>query len=189
VDVDNDGDKDVIYIGVRGGDLRGVNWYENIGGTELIYTDVIGIRDVELLIPQDWLGDGSSFNVVFTDGTNIHASRIYTNTYWSNQPAPVGRLTVRGIGGQFDTDSPFIDNYMISPRGESDIDFSSSVSDEKESTVRVFPTPTSRYVHFESSEIYTEATVFDIAGTNFIDYRDENISQLDLNELNAGIYY
>ncbi len=156
--------------------------------TEETEADVIEIRDVELLNPQDWLGDGSSFNVVFTDGSNIHASRIYTNTYWSNQPAPVGRLSVRGIGGQFDTDSPFFDNYMISPRWESDIDFLSNVSDEKESTVRVYPNPTSRYVHIESSDVYTQAMVYSMAGSNLIDYNDSEITQLDLNELNAGIY-
>lgn len=90
--------------------------------TEDTESSLITIKNVSLVDPLDWFGDGSSFNVEFTDGTNVHTVRIDNDTYWADQPAPTGNVyDIIGIGGQFDNSDPYTEGYQIFPRYESDI--------------------------------------------------------------------
>ena len=84
----------------------------------------VTLNNVSLVDPSVWYGDGTSFNVEFTDGTITHTVRIDNDTYWANQPPPVGdAFTVIGIGGQFDNSEPYDSGYQLFPRYESDIVF------------------------------------------------------------------
>ena len=74
-----------------------------------------------LVNPGDWAGDGTSFNVDITDGTNTYTMRIDNDVNLSDQPAPTGAFDVIGIGGQFDNSTPFNSGYQILPRYIPDI--------------------------------------------------------------------
>ncbi len=84
-------------------------------------SELIRINGVSLVEPSEWTGDGSSFNVNITDGVNNYTMRIDNDVNLSNQPAPVGDFDVIGIGGQFDSSSPFDGGYRILPRYIPDI--------------------------------------------------------------------
>ena len=84
-------------------------------------SSVVKLENLSLVDPTEWLGDGSSFNVNVTDGTNTYAIRIHSNTDISSLGAPEGLMSITGIGGQFDPDAPFLEGYQLLPRYEGDI--------------------------------------------------------------------
>ena len=64
------------------------------------------IKNLTLVNPSEWKGDGSSFNVTLTDGlTNLLC--IDDNTDISSGPASGTKLSLMGLGGQFDSTDPF----------------------------------------------------------------------------------
>ena len=81
----------------------------------------IKIECVELVDASEWEGGGNNFNVNFTDGTNTFVVRIDNDTELSNTSAPVGKVDIIGIGGQFDGSSPFTDGYQLFAFNDSDI--------------------------------------------------------------------
>lgn len=85
-------------------------------------SSLIIIENVDFIDASQWLGDGSSFNVEVTDGTNNYQVRIHENSNLSNLSIPEGLKSITGIGGQFDQDAPFDSGYLLLPRYVEDID-------------------------------------------------------------------
>ena len=85
---------------------------------------LVTLRDLTLLDPSQWRGDGSSFNVDFrTPAGDTVVIRIDNESPLSSVAAPdPGTYTITGIGGQFDRESPFDSGYQLFPRYIEDID-------------------------------------------------------------------
>ena len=88
-------------------------------GTE---SSLVKIENLSLVDPSEWEGDGGSFNVMVTNGSDEFQLRIWSATDMSELPAPQGLMSVTGIGGQFDQSSPFTEGYQLQPRYISDIE-------------------------------------------------------------------
>lgn len=84
-------------------------------------SQLVRVNGVTMVDPSQWAGDGSSYNVEITDGTNNFVLRIDSDSEVASMAAPTGSFDVIGIGGQFDNESPFTEGYQIFPRFNSDI--------------------------------------------------------------------
>jgi len=81
------------------------------------------IECVTLVDPTQWTNSGSGFNVdIMTGAGNVVQMRIDADTDVYGTTAPTAEFTVIGIGGQFDSDSAYLEGYQLLPRYIADID-------------------------------------------------------------------
>ena len=84
-------------------------------------SDLIRFDNATLVNPAQWTGTGSGFNVDVTNGVDTIQVRIDNDVNLYSQPAPTGTFSVCGIGGQFDSSSPYTSGYQLLPRYIADI--------------------------------------------------------------------
>lgn len=82
---------------------------------------VIKLECVSIIDPSEWSPGGSGFTVTVTDGTNEYDVRIDADVELFNEPAPQGSFDIAGIGGQFDSSSPYDSGYQLLPRYNADL--------------------------------------------------------------------
>jgi hypothetical protein len=82
---------------------------------------VATLKCVELVDPSQWTNSAPSFEVDITTGSVVYTMRIDANTDLFLTDAPVGSFLVSGIVDQRDFESPYFEDYRISPRYQSDI--------------------------------------------------------------------
>ncbi len=87
-------------------------------GTE---NELVRLSCVKLLTPGDWPADGSNANLDVTTGSDTLVIRIDKETNVDGSPVPNGWFEVSGIGGQFDSSSPFTSGYQLFPRSVADV--------------------------------------------------------------------
>ena len=58
-----------------------------------------------------------SNNIDVTDGVNVFAIRIDSDTDIPGSAAPQGSFSVTGVGGQYDNSSPYDEGYQLFPCG------------------------------------------------------------------------
>jgi len=88
---------------------------------EFSESNLVRVECVELVDASQWTNDGSGFNVDLTDGTNTFLMRVDADTDVYGTSAPEGVFTLTGIGGQFDSSSPYDGGYQILPRYIADV--------------------------------------------------------------------
>lgn len=107
---------------------------------ETTESELVEIKDLTIVDPSQWTGSGSGFNVDVTDGTNTYQMRVDNDVDLYAQPVPSGAFHLRGIGGQFDSSSPYDSGYQILPRYSADIIPSIGIEELTES-LRIYPNP------------------------------------------------
>ncbi|HHJ50370.1 MAG TPA: hypothetical protein ENJ88_05620, partial [Phaeodactylibacter sp.] len=85
-------------------------------------SELIRIENLQLVDPAQWAGDGSSFNVDVTDGTNTYTMRIDDATELSSMPAPDYDFHAMGLGGQYDNQGDCDSGYQFFPRYPDDLE-------------------------------------------------------------------
>ena len=88
---------------------------------ETTESELVQINGVTIVNMSDWTGSGSGFNVDVTDGSNTYTMRIDADVDLFSMVAPDGTFDLIGIGGQFDSSSPYDEGYQILPRYNNDI--------------------------------------------------------------------
>nr|AOE10121.1 extracellular nuclease [uncultured bacterium] len=89
-------------------------------------SELVTFEHAILVDPSQWSGSGSGFNVDATNGTDTISVRIDQDVDLYSQPAPIGAFNVLGIGGQYDSSSPYSSGYQLLPRYNADIRTDSS---------------------------------------------------------------
>lgn len=84
-------------------------------------SELIQINDVTISNLADWNPGGAGFNADITDGTNTYTMRIDADVDLHAMMAPDGTFDLVGIGGQFDSSSPYDEGYQILPRYNNDV--------------------------------------------------------------------
>lgn len=84
-------------------------------------SELVRINGLRLVNPAQWPALGANANVTVNDGTNTFTMRIDADTDIDGSPAPTGVFDLIGLGGQFDSFSPFTAGYQILPRYLADI--------------------------------------------------------------------
>ena len=118
-------------------------------------SDLIQLRNVQLVDSTEWLGNGRFFVVRVTDGTNQYTVYIDDAVELSQMPPPKGKFHLTGIGGQFDRESPYFDGYQIVPRYAKDIERVTRINlpNDVASTPSVIPNPASSHLWIQGLTI------------------------------------
>jgi hypothetical protein len=151
---------------------------------ETTESELVRIRNVSLVDPLEWEGDGSSFNVNVTDGNNIYNIRIDDDVDLASMPAPSGPFNVTGLGGQFDSSEPFLSGYQLLPRYMEDIDLISSTNDPSDRELTVFPNPVYDRLFILNTNV-TQWKVYDMDGSIMKTGAGQEVEMTDLGQ---GMY-
>jgi plastocyanin len=151
---------------------------------ETTESELVRIRNVSLVDPLEWEGDGSSFNVNVTDGNNIYNIRIDDDVDLASMPAPAGPFNVTGLGGQFDSSEPFLSGYQLLPRYMEDIDLISSTNDPSDRELTVFPNPVYERLFILNTNV-TQWKVYDMDGSIM---KVGSGQEVEMTDLGQGMY-
>jgi len=152
--------------------------------------DLVRINNVTLSNPSDWLGNGTSFNVQFSDGTVEHIVRISKGTDLASQSPPLGEVNIIGIGGQYDTTSPYSSGYQLLPRIDDDIMIASSTSSQGHTInqVSIHPNPSSGQFVIKSLQLIERVDIYDISGRLVISKNYNGLSEVQILLEDTGMY-
>jgi len=89
---------------------------------ETTESDLVQLRNVQLVDSTEWRANGRFFVVQVTDGMHQYTVYIDDAVDLSTMPPPKGKFHLTGIGSQFDRESPYFDGYQIAPRYAKDIE-------------------------------------------------------------------
>jgi len=157
--------------------------------SNLVTLDMVDYTDV-----TQWGGGNSGFNFAVTDGINEFEIRIDNDVDLFLLPI-VGDestpLTITGIGGQFDGDSPFDSGYQLLPRYAEDIEFLlyNAVDQALSTQLDLYPNPASKSLTLSSEEPLDEVRILDALGRLVIQVKNPALqSEINVQSLNAGMY-
>ena len=157
---------------------------------EFSESKLVRLNNLSLVDASQWLGDGSSFNVEFTDGTNTYAVRIDNNTDLSSMSSAIadGQVDIIGIGGQFDSSEPLDEGYQLLPRYMDDIQIRVGTADDidKSIIVTVSPNPSSDWINIDAEINFEQLSIFNNSGALV---RNEKATQrINITDLANGTY-
>lgn len=142
-----------------------------------------------------WLGDGSSFNVEITDGTNTFVMRIDNDVDAADMPVPNvpagSTMNIIGIGGQYDQDEPFTEGYQLLPRYMADITVVTDVATKERSLldhISLFPNPADDYLYIASDIVPDEIRLSNALGQILQRIPAAHENRIDITKLPAGLY-
>ena len=153
----------------------------------------ISMTDWTFADPTQWLGDGSSFNVDITDGTNTYQMRIDSDTEMAAMPVPTGDIfNITGIGGQFDASGNAVLDmgYQIFPRYSSDIEgFVSTINPELGNKIKMYPNPVSENLQIRMDIQLDNIRITNMLGQQVAELQNPNLSEtVNVNNWQSGIY-
>jgi len=156
-------------------------------------SQLINMTDMTIVDATQWLGDGSSFNVDITDGTNTFVMRIDDDTDAASMPVPEGLLSITGIGGQFDNDEPYTEGYQILPRYFQDIEIMIGdfvVDPALANKISVYPNPVNSLLQIDSEVELDQIRLTNVLGQRVGEWLQPNEQlSIDVSDLQAGLYF
>lgn len=140
---------------------------------------------------SQWKGDGSSFNVKMTNGTDVIALRIDSDSQLASMAAPedIGSgFKMVGLVGQYDTQAPYTEGYQLFPRSAADfIPKSSSVDAyDVSKDVEVYPIPAASYIEVKADQKFDVFIIYDANGRSVMKGYDP--TRVDISSLRNGQY-
>ena len=150
----------------------------------------IRMLNMSMVDASQWLGDGSSFNVDITDGTNTFVMRIDSDTDYASAPAPGALFNVTGIGGQYDEDAPYDGGYQIFPRYIPDIEeVIATVNPELANKITIQPNPVSELLQIRSEIQLDQIRITNMLGQQIAELRQPNLNEnIYVNNWQSGVY-
>lgn len=110
---------DSIILHTAGASLKNATPVTTL--SESTESDLVVFENATLIDPNQWTGSGSGFNVDITNGTDTITMRVDADVDVYNMPPPAGKFSLCGLGGQFDSSSPYLSGYQLLPRYMADI--------------------------------------------------------------------
>lgn len=149
-------------------------------------SQLIELKNVELMDPNTWTNSPLGFTVKITDGQNEWELRIDNDVDIHGIDAPPGRFNVTGLGTQFDLSIPYLDGYQIMPRYLADIELITRINDLKNESVFIYPNPVFDKLHINSSEFFESVQILNFQGNVLYTSQFSKLISLDLP---AGMYF
>lgn len=157
---------------------------------------LIKIKNLHLVDNAEWTtGTGSSgFNVrAVSDDHPLDTVlvRIDRDVETYNAPVPPQPFDLTGLGGQFDSTSPFTSGYQILPRYNPDI---STLVGTKEAdfsaAVKISPNPASAMLSIEMKTAFDRVTIISPRGRTVKTLLNpDGLNKVDVSLLPAGTYF
>ncbi|MCB0632411.1 MAG: lamin tail domain-containing protein [Saprospiraceae bacterium] len=157
---------------------------------EYTESQLIRMGLMQLVDPSQWLESGS-FNVDITNGVDTFVMRIDADANIINTVVSADvSFTLTGIGGQFDSSSPYTEGYQILPRYTEDIEIFVKTNDPGLSRfVHLYPNPVTNVLQLELSETFDALRLHDATGRQVMQIsRPVNNERLDLSNFVNGLY-
>ena len=106
-------------------------------------SQLIEIKNLTIIDPSDWDNSNTSgFNVAVTNGTDTFDMRIDQDVDLYQMVVPNFSFNLTGLGGQFDFDSPYLEDYQILPRFFEDLEIvTSNENIVLEESIEIYPNP------------------------------------------------
>ncbi len=157
------------------------------------YTEsrLILLKDVEIIDPSKWKGDGSFFTVQLQGDDDKRYTMYIDDAVDLSQMdrAPEGPLNVTGIGSQFDPSEPHNSGYQIAPRYYKDIEILWSTNNSHASPeVILYPNPANTQVVLLSGKRIKQIQILNAIGRVCGKRVGDDIKQVDVSSLPTGIY-
>jgi plastocyanin len=149
---------------------------------------LVVLSNMNFVDPEDWRGNGSSFNIDITNGTYTGTMRISEFTDLADMPAPTGPFNLVGIVNQYDFNEPYLDFYQLMPRSSADIVMTSSANDFDYSGVSIFPNPSTGLIQIKGISNPETVKVFHPGGQLLRTWSRPG-NHIECNDLVSGIYF
>jgi len=164
--------------------------------SEATESKLIKINNLHFVDAAEWTtGVGTSgFNVraVSDDHPNDTIQiRIDRDVETYNAPVPAQPFNLTGIGGQFDSSSPFDAGYQILPRYNADISTLNRTHEADFSEfVRLSPNPVVDMLNVNSTQSFDRIVLMGTTGQRLESFEHPDLSlQISMNNLPAGVYF
>jgi plastocyanin len=154
--------------------------------SEVTESKLIKIENLTIVDPAEWSNSGSGFNVELSDGVNTFFMRVDNDVDVYGTDPPTQAFNLTGLGGQFDSSSPYDGGYQIFPRYLADIDLISGTNDLPFTQYKISPNPVMDYLNLPEVSNNAKLNLFDINGKS-ISVVSSN-DRLDVSNLTPGIY-
>lgn len=149
-------------------------------------SQLIQIKNVELVDPNTWTNNPLGFTCKITDGLHELDLRIDNDVNIHGTMPPTGKFNVTGIGSQFDPSSPYFDSYQILPRYLKDLELITSTETNLATQTRIRPTIATNSIEIISSLDYDDIQIIDQKG--IVQWSGKFTRQVQL-DLFPGIYF
>lgn len=149
-------------------------------------SQLVEMKNMELVDPNTWTNNPLGFTVKITDGSSTWDMRIDNDVNIHGTVAPTGKFDVKGLGSQFDASSPYLEGYQLMPRYLTDIKLITAVENEIKGTLLLSPNPVDEIVNIKTDIDFKTLQIFDLQGKLL-----ENMNYSDVVQLHipSGIYY
>lgn len=154
-------------------------------------SQLIEIKNLTIVDPSEWdNSDPNGFNVEVTNGIDIFEMRIDQDVNLYEMAVPDFSFNLTGLGGQYDTDNPFLEGYQILPRYLEDLEMITSTSDLfSKMNVKFFPNPVNNFLTIEMNQRADKLEVYNILGQVIFTKDTTGFSEkLDTQNWSSGIY-
>lgn len=149
---------------------------------------------IEGVMITDAVTAGGGLNVTVTDGTNEYLVRVDFDTNIDTtfiNGLGTQALRITGIGGQFDSSSPYTEGYQLLPRYQSDIEVIVSTQEPTwAAAVELYPVPVQDVLTVKMPVAATQYNVYNSLGQLVLNQQTD-AQQLNVTtaELAKGVYY
>jgi hypothetical protein len=152
--------------------------------SEATESDLVKITGYQIVNPTQWnTGVGTGFTVRVSNGTRNIDLRIDNDCELFNQPVPTGVIeSITGIGGQFDSSVPRNSGYQLFPRRATDIVIQTSVKNQAEESISIFPNPNNGSVNLEFPSSWNGQEIL----LTLVSTSGKNLATISTNSQNAG---
>lgn len=165
--------------------------------TEVILLDettesqLVEIKNLTIANPSAWdNSDPNGFNVEVTNGTDIFEMRIDQDVDLFEMIVPDFSFNLTGLGGQYDSDSPFLEGYQILPRYFEDLEMITSTSDlSSELNINFYPNPMTDFLNIEMNQRVDKIEIYNILGQVIFTHESPDfLERLDTQSWSSGMY-
>lgn len=185
---------DTLYSTTSGNTLKTPTVVTTLG--ENTESDLIRVNGMILVDAAEWdtslSTSGLNVRITAASGGDTLTMRIDAdcNIYTTGMAAPTGQFDVIGLGGQYDSSSPYTDGYQIFPRYTTDIIMQSANSKLLGSVdAKVYPTVSNGIYNIELNENVT-MNIINVNGKVIVNKKvATGKSTIDLSTFANGVYF
>ena len=154
-------------------------------------SQLVEIKNLTIVNPNDWdNSDPNGFNVEVTNGTEIFEMRIDQDVDLFEMVVPDFSFNLTGLGGQYDSDNPFLEGYQILPRYFEDLEMITSTSDlAAKLNIKIYPNPIIDFLNIQMNQQADRIEIYNILGqTIFVNEAPSFFQKIDTQNWHSGMY-